>query len=244
MSTLWHFGSMRSTDKYGKGLSELLNLSYNHQIIPNPTNQSIFTKILENTPLYQKNDILLINWVDFRLNDIVIKKNNKAVTRNIQNVNDWELQNNYFAYKSEYKKHFYKESFLLFDMILKYCESLHSFGTKIYFVYDTIRNFLIPPKFDLLHQLSNNIKDTSFLDFLYKGGHIDVYSNSIKDESVDEINEFLTTCMFNYQFNNSESFDNSTFPKSRYTLGRDNNKQHNTTTDHSTQVDNPPTKIF
>lgn len=226
MNKLWHFGSELSTSCYGESLSQSLKLDYNRIIIDNPTNQAIFLKILEKTTQFIKNDTILVNWVDFRRNDIVVSKNNKAIRKTINNIGESNLNDDYFFYKQQYQNHYHKESFLLFNMIISYFESIFSNDVSVYFLYDTIRNFLIPPSFDITYQLTHNIKQSSFLQYLYNEEHIDIENNLIKNSSEEKVSKFIVDLINGYSHVHSKSFDNSTFPKTKYTINK------YTTTDH------------
>lgn len=239
MSTLWHFGSELSTSSYGKSLSNLLGLDYKKFMVDDPTNYQIFSHILRQTSLFESNDVILVNWVDFRKNDIVKQKNNKAIIKSFHSELDSDFNDDYISYKHYYQKQYHKESFLLFNLVITYFESLFNMNNvNIYFLYDTKRNFLIPPTFDLCYQLTHNNNKSSFLEFLIDGRHIDFEKNRICSTSIEYISHYIQNLMRTYNHVYSKSFDNSMFPKEKLTIDK------YTTTDHSTQVDNSPTKII
>jgi hypothetical protein len=204
-------------------------------VIEAPTNYRIFEEILRKTNSYKSGDMVLVNWVDFRKNDLVEQKNNKAITKSFYDELNFDLTDEYKFYKHQYQKHYYKESFLLFNLVITYFETILHDNIQIYFLYDTKRNFLIPPTFDLTYQLTHNIKKSSFLDFLIEGKHIDFEKNIIKSSSIEYISQYIGNLINGYSHVYSKSIDNSLFPRDRIVIDK------YTTTDHSNQVDNPPT---
>lgn len=216
MSTLWHFGSESSIMSYGKELSKYRNKSYNLSISENKTNHSIFKNILQNTHLFQSNDEILVNWTDFKNIDIVIKKNGKAKSTDLKSRNYYEIHSDYYNHSNDKKKFFHQESFLLFTMILEYHKSLEEKNINVYFLYDTDRSILIPPRFDLLYSITGIISQTSFISFLLNT--CSFFRKDIESEENRLIARILNNYMNQYKTNYSETIDNSEFPKSRWSF--------------------------